>query len=289
MSDMAMKNDDLEDAKIINTFAHSGTQLARNPTCWRYMDLLSLISILQNETIHFTHIMDLCRYDLQEGIGGLLIDVVNDPIPPSRLGYPPNPIIEDENRREIEMIKAELIKPLSERLPKYRDKVKQWDKENCAVYISSWHTNEIESDFMWRLYGKYEYGFALVSSVQDLVKSFLTKCIDPSKLGFGFVVYPTLDQLIRENLENFIGSFAAFMIKSPSFSPENEFRVFVKAKHQVASCNMKVDLRKLVHSIRISPLIPRWAVQPLLKTLNPICSAKGLPLVKERIGSIRDI
>jgi hypothetical protein len=141
---------------------------------------------------------------------------------------------------------------------------------------------------MWRIYGKYEYGFALVSSVQDLVNSFLTKSIDPSKLGSGFVVYPTRDQLIRENLEESLGSFAAFMIKSPQYSSENEFRVFIKAKHRVTSCDMEVDLRKMIRSIRISPLIPKWAVEPLLNTLNPICSAKGLPLIDKGIGSLRD-
>jgi hypothetical protein len=233
--------------------------------------------------------MDLYRYDPHEGIGGLLIDVVNEPILPSLTVSPPNPRVDEANRREIEKVMAELSIPLSERLPKYREKVKQWDKENDAVYISSWHTKEIESDFMWRIYGKYEYGFALVSSVQDLVNSFLTKGVDPSKLGCGFVVYPTRDQLIRENLEETIGSFTAFMIKSPQYSTENEFRVFVKAKHRVASCDLEVDLRKLIHSIRISPLTPRWAVQPLMNTLNPICTAKGLPLIQKGIASIRDI
>ena len=232
------------------------------------MDLLSLISIIQSEKIHFTHIADLCRYDPLEGTGGLLVDVENRPIPPSVTVYPPNPDVQEANRREIEKIMQELSIPLSEQLPNYKDKVKQWDKENDAVYINSWHTNELESDFMWRIYGKYEYGFALVSSVEDLRSSFLAKGVDRSKLGGGFVVYPTRDQLIRENLEESLGRSAAFMIKSPQYSPENEFRVFVRAKHRMASCDMEVDLRKLVHSIRISPLVPRWAVAPLLNTLK---------------------
>ena len=284
-----MKNADLEDVEFHNTFAHSGTRFSRNPACWRYMDLLSLISIIQNEKIHFTHIADLCRHDPHEGTGGLLVGIENRPVPPSVTVYPPNPDVQDANRREIEKIMQELSIPLSERLPNYKDKVKQWDKENDAVYINSWHTNELESDFMWRIYGKYEYGFALVSSVEDLRNSFLAKGVHRSKLGGGFVVYPTRDELIRENLEECLGRSAAFMIKSPQYSPENEFRVFVRAKHRVASCDMEVDLRKLVRSIRISPLVPRWAVEPLLNTLNPICSAKGLPPLDRRIASIRDI
>lgn len=284
-----MTNDDLEDAKFFNTFAYSGTRWSRNPTCWRYMDLLGLLAILQNETLHFTHITDLYRYDPQEGTGGLFINVVKNPITPSILVSPPNPHTDEQNRKEIEEIEAELRIPLAEQLPKFREKVEQWDKENDTIYISSWHTNVIDSDFMWRIYGKYEYGFAVVSTVQDLVYSITDGGIDSQKVGFGFVVYPTRDELIRDKPENFMGSFAAFMIKSPQYSPENEFRVFVKAKKRVASCDFKVNLRKLVGSIRISPFVPRWAVGPLLETLDPLCEAKGLPPVKRGIGSLREI
>jgi hypothetical protein len=287
--DLTMTNKDFEDAKFFNTFAHSGTRWDRNPTCWRYMDLLSLLAILQNETIHFTHIMDLYRYDPHEGTGGLLINVVNDPIRPNIMVSFPDSRIDEQNRKEIEGILAELQIPPSVQLPKFREKVKYWDKENDSIYISSWHTNEIDSDFMWRIYGKYEYGFAVVSSVQDLVSSISDVSLDLSKIGFGFVVYPTRDQLIRDKLEDLMGSFAAFMIKSPQYSPENEFRVFVRAKKRVDSCDLKVNLRRLVHSIRISPLVPRWAMRPLLETLNPLCIAKGLPPVESGIGSLREI
>jgi hypothetical protein len=46
-----MKTEDLEDAKFFNTFARSGTRWDRDPPCWRYMDLLSLLAILQNAPI----------------------------------------------------------------------------------------------------------------------------------------------------------------------------------------------------------------------------------------------
>ncbi len=260
-----------------------------HPTIWRYMDLLSLLTILQNETIHFTHIMNLYQYDPHEGTGGLLINVVNDPIRPSIAVTPPDPRVDEQNRKEIAQISAELRILIPEQLPKLKEKVKRWDEENYAVYISSWHTNEIDSDFMWRIYGKYEYGFAIVSSVQDLVCSIRDGGIELRKIGCGFVVYPTRDELIRGDFEDSMGSFAAFMIKSPQYSPENEFRVFVKAKERVASCDLRVNLQKLVHSVRISPLVPRWALRPLLETLNPLCRAKGLPPVESSIGSLREI
>jgi hypothetical protein len=284
-----MTNKDLEDAKVFHTFSHSGTRLDRNPTCWRYMDLLSLLAILQNETLHLTHITDLYRYDPHESTGGLLINVVNDPIPPSMVVCPSDARVDEQNRREIDAIWSELRIPLTEQMPKFKQKVHQWDKDNDSIYISSWHTNMIDSDFMWRIYGKYEYGFALVSTVRDLVGSILDGGIDGRKVGGGFVVYPTRDQLIREKFEDSMGSFAAFMIKSPQYSAEKEFRVFVKAKKRVPSCDLKVKLRRLVHSVRISPLVPRWAVWPLLETLNPLCIAKGLPAVESGIRSLREM
>jgi len=253
------------------------------------MDLVSLLAILQNETLHFAHITDLYHYDPHEGTGGLLINVVNDPIPPRMLTAPSNTGVDAENQREIEAIIAELQIPLANQLPQFRERVRRWDDENDSIYISSWHVNSIDSDFMWRIYGKYEYGFALVSSVQDLVHSIRDSGIDGRKIGCGFVVYPTRDQLIRERLDETMGSCAAFMIKSPQYSPENEFRVFIKARKRVTSCDLKVNLRRLVHGVRISPFVPRWAVRPLLQTLNPLCNAKGLPAVEAGIGSLREI
>jgi len=283
-----MNNQQLEDVPKIDTFAHSGTRWARNPTCWRYMDLLSLIAILQNETLHFSHIADLYKYDPEEGTGGLSIDAVKLPITPSISAYPSTPKIENEAAREIAHIKAELEMPLSERIPLSIEKVKEWDKANRNLYISSWHANDIESDFMWRVYGK-EYGFAVVSSVHDLVQSLNVDGIGPSKIGFGFVVYPTRDELIRDKFEESVGSIASFMIKPPEYSPENEFRLFLKSKRKVQSCDMRVDLTKLIHSIQISPLIPSWAEIPLLNTLNPICLKKGLPEIQRRNRPLRNI
>src|SRR5947208_1478886 len=110
-----MRNEDLEEGRFFNTYAKSGTQWSRDPTCWRYMDLLGLLSTLNREELHFTHISDLYRYDPHEGTGGGLINVVRYPIMPSLIVSPPDPDFEDRNRQEIESIEKELRIPLSER------------------------------------------------------------------------------------------------------------------------------------------------------------------------------
>jgi len=263
--------------------------MSRDPRVWRYMDLLSLLYLLQNKELHFSQLRDLQEYDHNEGTGGLLIDVVNDPIRPSINVYPSNPDQELRNKEEIQKIEEELKIPLSEKLARYKKQVKDWDRENANVYISCWHTNPIDSDFMWRVYAKHEYGFAIVSSAQDVVSSLLVDGIEPAKIGWGFIVYPTQDELIRDRLDEYFGNFAAFMIKHPSFAHENEFRVFVKAREQVDSCDMKVNLNKLIHEIRLSPLVPGWADGPLLKTLNPICEQNGITLIKPNKINLRTI
>jgi len=284
-----MKNSDLKEVRPINTFAHSGTRMSRDPRVWRYMDLLSLLCLLQNKELHFSRLRDLQKYDHNEGTGGLLIDVVNNPIKPSIHVYPPNPDIESRNNEEIQKIEAELKIPLSEKLVGYKKQVKDWDQENANVYISCWHTNPIDSDFMWKLYAKYEYGFAIVSSAHDVVNSLLVDGIKPAKIGWGFIVYPTRDELIRNRLDEEVGSVAAFIIKHPSFSHENEFRVFVKTLEDVDSCDMKVNINKLIHEIQLSPLVPDWAHDPLHKTLNPICEQHGITLIKPNRINLRTV
>jgi hypothetical protein len=284
-----MLDTDLEDARFFDISAHSGTQWARDPACWRYMDFLGLLSILHREELHFTHISDLYRYDPHEGTGGALINVVNYPITPSIVTWPENPDTQERNRKEVEEIERDLAIPLSQRLPHLKDQVRVWDRENEAIYISCWHTNEIDSDFMWRVYGRYEYGLAVKSSVQSLIHSIRDGGVSSGKLGGGFVVYPTRDQLIREKFEGPMGSYAAFMIKSPQYSPEKEFRVCVKAQRRVPSCDLRVDLRKLIHGVYISPMVPRWAVEPLRAALEPLCTAKGLPKLVVSQGSLRDM
>jgi hypothetical protein len=112
------------------------------------------------------------------------------PIPPDFDPIPP-----DFYERLAET-KKELEIPLTSRLRKSKKQVKAWDEENKNVVLSCWHENEIESDFMWRIYAK-EYGFVVFSDVDRLVKSF--KGIDATKIGRGFVVYPSRDVLIHDH------------------------------------------------------------------------------------------
>jgi hypothetical protein len=72
------------------------------------MDLLSLLSLLHREELHFTRLGDLQKYDRNEGTGALLTDVVSDPIRPSIIASPTNQAQELRNQEEIKRIEDEL-------------------------------------------------------------------------------------------------------------------------------------------------------------------------------------
>ncbi len=281
-----MTNAELEDVEPFNTYAHSGTQMSRDPIVWRYLDLLSLLALLHDEKLHFSRLADLQMEDPNEGTGGLLTDIVNRPITPSTRMVPSNPETDRRNQEEVARIEAELRTPLAERLPTYREKVAQWDMENRNVHVSCWHTSGIESDFMWRLYAKREFGLAIVSSAQSVVEALGNDDVSLNKIGWAFVVYPTWDERIRNGIEA-RGSATAFIVKAPEFRSENEFRIFVKTKDNVEVCGLRVDVKHLIKQIRLSPMLPDWAENPLLQTLNPICKAKGIPLVEGRKPKLR--
>ena len=274
-----MTNDDLEDIQPQNTFAHSGTRMARDPEVWRYMDLLSLLALLQNRELHFTRLRDLQRLDPNEGTGGLSINLVRYPFTPSIVTVPGDERTAARERKEIAAIEAELRVPFETSLPAWREQVAVWDAEFKNMHVSCWHTSPSQSDFMWRLYAKHEFGFAVESSAKTVVEALSVPPIASSKIGWGFVVYPTRDQLIQERLSGSPLLQAPYIIKHPEFAHENEFRVFVKARDD-ADCSLPVDLKTLVKAIHISPLMPAWAHGAVAKTLKPICDAIGSPPIR---------
>lgn len=279
-----MTDDDLLDCKHHGVAPPSGT--FDDPTLWKYMDILSLFSILHNECLHFSRLSELHRFDPNEGTGGLSINVENAVLTPSSFSIPITVESIARNRRELRRVKNQLNVAHSVPISKWREQVKKWDRSNKNVFISCWHTNEHESDFMWRVYAKYEYGFAITSHRRDLLGCF--ENMSREKVGCDYVAYPTLDELFQHELHRTMGPDAAFLIKHRDFVAEREFRLFVRSKQPTKSCDLKVSLQKLVKGVHISPLVPEWAEDALFETLRPICDAKCIPLFRRRKPRLRN-
>ncbi len=282
-----MNTEDLENVKTYDTFSPSGTKWNRDPKVSRYMTLPSLLSLLHRRKLHFSKLSDLCAFDRHEGVGGLMNNIVQDPISSGLSICPSTPVFEAEQAAIVARVKKELQIPYEEQLPEFKAKVAKWDQENTNVYVSSWHENFGDTYFMWRVYSRDDHGVAIASSAQDLVHSFVGVDLESEKIGFGFVVYPYRDVLIRDHLTEGHYALPPFLIKTKSFEAEREFRVFVQTKVAVDSCDMEVDLNKLIHEVRISPLAAPWIDEAVRATLNPICEKLGIP-VAQREQSLRE-
>lgn len=281
-----MKTEELLDQKWHNTFSVSGSTWSKDPKLARYMTLPSLLALLHRGKLHFTKLADLRRYDAHEGVGGLMNNIFQTPISSGSTMLPSEPEIEAKQAATVEREKAEHSLPYEELWPKFKAQVAKWDVEYANVFVSCWHENFGFTDFMWRVYARDDHGVALVTSAQALVESF--SGIDPGKLGFGFVVYPYRDALVRNRLTEGHYALPPFLIKTKAFEPEREFRVFVQPKDQIDSCDLDIDLKRLIHEIRISPLASKWVDDAVRKTLDPICERIGIPKVAERERNLRE-
>lgn len=250
------------------------------------MTLPGLLAVLHRSQLHFSKLTDLRRFDIHEGVGGLMNNIIQTPISSGIFMSPSTPEFEAQQAAVVENIKRELSIPYEDQWPKFKAQVAKWDQEYANVFISCWHQAFDFTDFMWRVYSRDDHGVAVVTSAHSLMDSFCG--VDPQEIGFGFVVYPYRDELIRDRLAHGHDTLPPFLIKTKAFEPECEFRVFVRSKASVDSCDLDVDLRKLIHEIRISPLAPRWVDDAVRTTLNPICERVGIPKVAERGRNLRE-
>src|SRR5438477_3983562 len=193
-----MTTDELIDQKWHDTWSASGSRWSRDPKIARYMTLPSLMALLHGSKLHFMKLTELRRYDPHEGVGGFMNNIIQTPISSGLFMSPSTPEFEAEQTAIVARIKAELSIPYEEQWPKFKAQVAKWDQEYANVFVSCWHENFGFTDFMWRVYARDDHGVALVTTAQDLVGSF--SGVDFRKIGFGFVVYPYRDALVRERM-----------------------------------------------------------------------------------------
>jgi hypothetical protein len=240
------------------------------------MDLLSLITFLDTGSIHFSNLKDLFKFDPREGTGGLFTEIVNSNPRPSLVVFPSSPEIEAQNRKELEELEINLSKSIQSQTQKFNQKIAAWDAINRNVFISCWHVNSTDTDFMWRVYGAMHYGFAIEVGAEDLMNAFVAAGISRQKISCGFVLYSTRDEILRMNFPSDLEQYAAFLIKSPEFMPEKELRFFVHAISALNSCNVPVDISLTKARIHVSPFMPDWAAESVIKVVNQLCSTNGL-------------
>lgn len=133
------------------------------------------------------------------------------------------------------------------------------------ITVNCWHLNNYESNAMWSLYSKMNYGIAIVSSL----KSF-HQVLDQSAANVmcGKVVYIDYENDIIEK------DGKSYMYKRKSFQHEKEYRAVIDKSAFTNSklfgdgdVKLEVNIEKLVDKVLLSPFTPTWQ-ENLIKNLS---------------------
>ena len=188
---------------------------------WRYMDFPKFVSLLDTSSLFFSR-ADLLG-DPFEGV----LAKANIETLPDRYG-------------------PEVAASMREVLPHMRSRT-------VGTFVNCWHWNDFESDAMWKIYAQQSAGVAIRTDFGSLSGSF------------------TDDQTIYIGRVNYIDYGAGFVPEGNIFGPllykrnhfehEREVRAMTSASLPLGKepgRHAKVDLTKLIHEVRVSPLAPGW-------------------------------
>jgi hypothetical protein len=144
-------------------------------------------------------------------------------------------------------------------------------------FINCWHTNDVESLAMWKLYSDMNKGIAIQSTFKNLNEC-LSKSEYADDIAIGIVKYtPSIDWSHECTV------YRPFMHKRRSFNHEQEIRAVLFRRHDANNVkaesynpvdiledskgiSIPVNLDTLIDKIYISPKAHRW-FEKLVRTL----------------------
>ena len=200
---------------------------AEHPVCkpppaeavlWRYMDFVKYVSLLDKQALFFERVDRLG--DPFEGS----LSAMNATLRP----YLYRDVPEDSRKALLKMI-GPILK-----------------SARASIIVNCWHENEVESDFMWRLYAKDNGGVAIKTTFDALSRSFT--CSDSIFISrINYVDYDTT--LIPER-----NSLEICLYKRKSFEHEREVRALTMLEKDQIHGYRDVDLSVLIEEVYVAPL-----------------------------------
>lgn len=189
---------------------------------WRYMDFTKFVSLLDTSSLFFSR-ADLLG-DPFEGVWTQTnIETLGDRYPP------------------------EVAESIRNALPNLQ-------QLTSGNFVNCWHWNESESDAMWKIYAQQSAGVAIKTDFKSLADSFT----DDQTIYIGKVHY--IDYAVDLVPEG--NSFGPLLYKRNHFEHEREVRAMISAppplNQKQPGRHAQVDLSRLIHEVRISPLAPVW-------------------------------
>ena len=191
-------------------------------TLWRYLDFAKFVSLLDSSALFFSRADQLG--DPFEGV----LPKANVQTLPDR--YP-----------------ADVASMILTGLPTMQQITR-------GHFVNCWHWSEFESDAMWKIYAQQSASVAVKTDFSSFSESF----VDDQTVYIGKVTY--IDY--NANFAPEGNSMGPLLYKRNHFQHEQEVRAILSASppigHQEPGRTVMVDLHKLIHEVRVSPLAPAW-------------------------------
>ncbi len=227
---------------------------------WRYLDLPKFVSMLETSRLYLSR-----------------ADLLGDPYEGS--------LTRLDKVRQADQGKIRGYEEYDGAVASFRKELRQ------LIFISCWHTNEDESEAMWRLYCGESYGVAIKTTYRKL-----QEFCAANELWIGLVEYRDY------KAESFSASNALipFMTKRRSFSHERETRILKlrrESSERVSSdgviavpgivssavppgLTVQWDIESIADAICVHPYAPNWYFETVRKLVARYSLA--LSLVVER-------
>lgn len=157
-----------------------------------------------------------------------------------------------------------------------------WELMRNWAMVSCWHAVEHESAAMWKLYAPINAGVAIRSTVGRLRQALGTPSPPPEGFLGGDRYHIGMVDYIDFNSASIpIENVAQFFRKRRSFEHEHELRALfmrwpIKAngwfdynqRPDDGGQQMPVDLKGLIHEIRVAPQAPSWYLELVASVVN---------------------
>lgn len=152
------------------------------------------------------------------------------------------------------------------------DELSSFDEHRKNIsFITCFTMDQMENYSMWKIYSDLNYGIALKTNIDRLIKSFE---MEQEEVFIGEVSYKDSTGLYPINFDG-AQVLKNYFIKRKYFDFEKEVRIFTaknQNKEDLKGLSLNVDLEVLIEDIYISP----FAKPSLKKFIEIILQSKGL-------------
>lgn len=255
---------------------------------WRYMTLDRLINLLDTKKLFFTPTKFYASTDPFEGlipksaldaIAGVLSKSQSEMIE-SIDKVRNHALLNSPFSDEIKSVAASRFDEIREQAKSHTLKMESiyFNIMSCVV-VNCWHTNNSESEAMWKLYSDSHKGIAIQTTAESLIES----VIDPKadRMFFSEIKYIDFDSPDIKPGDCVVNGNIGPLLKRTAFQHENEARLYFLPEKQYTNVEeakpspelIDVDVNKLIHKVFISP----YASEPFPSSVRCVLKMFGIP------------